>query len=95
MSASQACADFCPFVELLRLSLRGRKPSARIADCARTKIRPHEISDLVLIQPQAAPGFIQNRVFRADVLFIRAENAVGAQRAQWWIITFRRRGTTR
>jgi hypothetical protein len=29
------------------------------------------------------PGFFQNRVFRADVLFIRAENTVGAQSAQW------------
>jgi hypothetical protein len=33
--------------------------------------------------PRAAVAFINNRVFRADTLFIRAENAVGARSAQW------------
>jgi hypothetical protein len=34
-------------------------------------------------QTQAVFVFIRNRVFRADALFIRTENAVGAQSAQW------------
>ena len=35
------------------------------------------------MKPCAIFVFIQNRVFCADALFIRAENTVGAQSAQW------------
>jgi len=35
------------------------------------------------LNPDSVPSFIDNRVFRTDALFIRAENAVGAQSAQW------------
>jgi len=37
----------------------------------------------ILNQPQTAIGFIHNRVFGADTLFIRTKNSVGAQNAQW------------
>jgi hypothetical protein len=37
-------------------------------------------------QPQTAVAFIHNRVFRADALFIRTENTVGARCAQVWCL---------
>jgi hypothetical protein len=47
------------------------------------KSHPHAIGDLVEKQARAIVVFINNRVFRADVLFIRTENTVGARSAQW------------
>jgi hypothetical protein len=44
------------------------------------------------LQPQGVVSFIQkfgvnrNRVFRADALFIRTENTVGARGAQWLLL---------
>ena len=36
-------------------------------------------------QPQTLLGFIHNRVFRTDALFIRTENTVGARSAQVFV----------
>jgi hypothetical protein len=52
------------------------------------KARPYAIGDLVLTPKsllrtcRRSRAFIHNRVFCADALFIRAENAVGARSAQ-------------
>jgi hypothetical protein len=44
---SPTSADVGGYFELWRWNLRGRQPSARIVDCARTKTRPCAIGDLV------------------------------------------------
>jgi hypothetical protein len=39
------------------------------------------------------PGFVANRVFRADALFIRTKNTVGARSAQvrpWQVTIFKK-----
>ncbi|MFA5911962.1 MAG: hypothetical protein WC830_00240 [Burkholderiales bacterium] len=55
--------------------------SARIVDGARMKSisARHRRSRL---KTQAVAGLIRNRVFRADTLYLRVENTVGARSAQ-------------
>jgi hypothetical protein len=53
-----------------------------LLELARTAPRPHAIGDLVS-KPQIVFGVDHNRVFCADVHFIRTEDTVGAQSAQW------------
>jgi len=60
--------------------LRGQTPSARIADYARMK-KPSVHNRRSCIRTHAVPVFIET-VFSARMLFIRAENTVGARSAQ-------------
>jgi len=53
-----------------------------VPNLARTAVRPHAIGDRELKPTQSAFSFIHNRVFGADVLFIRTKNTVGARSAQ-------------
>src|SRR5450759_2525363 len=55
-----------------------KKPSARIVDCARMKSTSAR-NRRSCITPRAVFGVNQNRVFCADALLIRTENAVGAR----------------
>jgi hypothetical protein len=57
-------------------------PSARIADCARTKSTSARNRRSCTKATPTALAFIHNRVFCTDVLFIRTENTVGARSAQ-------------
>ena len=69
-------------VQEMALTCADGVPSARILDCARTKkLSVHNRGSWIKANPDRL-GFIQNRVFCADVLFIRAEDTVGAQSAQ-------------
>jgi hypothetical protein len=58
-----------------------KKPSARIVDGARMKSisARHRRSRM---KTHAVAGFNRNRVFRADTLYLRVENTVGARSAQ-------------
>jgi hypothetical protein len=56
-------------------------PSARIADCARTKSCPHTIGDLVEKPSQAAFVFIHNRVFFPDAFYPERKHGWRAERA--------------
>jgi hypothetical protein len=38
------------------------------------------------MEPHAIPALIHNRVFYTDTLFIRTEDTVGAQSAQWLLL---------
>jgi hypothetical protein len=55
------------------------KPSARIIDCARMKSASVRNRRSWIKANLSALVFIHNRVFCADALFIRTENAVGAR----------------
>ena len=87
------CAGSVPIdlgrhIELQRPHLRGRRPvrADRRLHADEKRIRAQStILDKSL--PHAV--LIHNRVFCADTLFIRAENAVGAQSAQWLLLARR------
>jgi hypothetical protein len=61
--------------------LRGRE-AVRADRRLRTDEKHIRTQSAILYNPKTAFAFIQNRVYRADALFIRSENTVGARSAQ-------------
>ena len=69
--------------ELHRQSLRGRRP-VRADHRLRTDEKRVRAQSAILIKtPKASLGLSITVFFRTDGFFIRTENTVGAQSAQW------------
>ena len=67
------------YIERRRSNLRGRRPVRADRRLRADEKRIRAQSAILYRTPRTAFAFIQNRVFRTDVLFIRPENTVGAR----------------